>query len=414
MVSLSKAESTILFFLIVGSLTGTAVYISVEQLQLFRISLVVSAISAFYYLHFKDFKVDYRLKLIWLYFFISFIEAILISVFTENFNTNSFANYFFMNLFLSVLIYYASCDPHKFLKVIYFTSSAMFVIMLMVASWELTTGEHLPGSSIETKIGKSYIPTTFFCNHNDFLAMTTLMILFMLYYNKVQKNTSSGIIIIFAQINILLAFIAESKVNMIVSVVMLFIFMANKKNYKYMIFGLPVIFLGSFFYFEAKDIDIATILLGQKLESGDNSSIIRKELYKLAFSSVGENFGFGFGLNNSSYFYISQHDNLLMGIINPHNYLLEILINNGIFVFSFYIALNAFFAFIFLKNKQYLLAFYLMCYYIILMSSSSSIFLWYHYVFIISLVIFNIISTSSYEFKKTFVFQDSNCNNFKN
>ena len=121
---------------------------------------------------------------------------------------------------------------------------------------------------------------------------------------------------------------------------------------------------------------------------GDESTNIRKYLYFYAIYSITQNFGLGMGLNNSSLYFDTINDPRLGHIINPHSYLFEILINGGVFIFTLFFLINIFFLYSFLKNGYRLLIFAFVFYHLILFNSSSSIFLWYHYIFYVSLLTF--------------------------
>jgi hypothetical protein len=113
------------------------------------------------------------------------------------------------------------------------------------------------------------------------------------------------------------------------------------------------------------------------------STSVRLYLYKYALISPLSNFGLGFGIDYSAEYFRTINDANLHNIINPHSYILELLINSGVLVVLYYITINAILLVSNWSNKNYDLFVQIIIYNLLLFSSSSSTFLWPIYLFFI-------------------------------
>jgi teichuronic acid biosynthesis protein TuaE len=400
-IQFSLIEAIILILLIMGSITGAAIYIEIQQLQFFRISVIISLLWIFIYLLINKknifLKSDYII--LFAFFIISFVWMTFVSIFTLEFDLNSFVNYIILLIFLFELIFFASKNEHLFLKVIYYSSIIMFIVMLIIASWEFLTFQHLEVSAVnDWPQYVKYIPSTFFTNPNDFSAVLVLIVYYMFIYEKIVRNKLSFLLFLFIIINIAICFLTNSRISLLfIFVLIIFYFISNKNKIRIMLFifitviGLILLNHFNFTIFENLNNNETTIDINYLLEGltfGGESTNVRKYLYLYAIYSITQNFGLGMGLDNSSLYFNTINDPRLEHIVNPHSYLFEILINGGVFIFTLFFLINIFFLYSFLKNGYRLLIFAFVFYYLILFNSSSSIFLWYHYIFYVSLLTF--------------------------
>jgi teichuronic acid biosynthesis protein TuaE len=398
----SWIEAVILILLITGSITGAAIYIKVQQLQFFRISVIISLLWIFIYLliNKKNISLKSGYIILFAFFIISFVWMTFVSIFTLRLDFNSFVNYIILLIFLFELIFFASKNEHLFLKVIYYSSIIMFIVMLFIASWEFLTFQHLEVSTVnDWPQYAKYTPSTFFTNPNDFSTILVLIVYYMFIYEKIVRNKLSFLLFLFIIISIVINFLTNSRISLLsifALIVFYFIFIKNKIRTMLFIFTtvIVLILLLNYFNFTIFEnfintqtaIDVNHLLEG--LTFGGESTNIRKYLYLYSIYSITQNFGLGMGLNNSSLYFDTINDPRLGHIINPHSYLFEILINGGVFIFTLFFLINIFFLYSFLKNGYRLLIFAFVFYYLILFNSSSSIFLWYHYIFYVSLLTF--------------------------
>jgi len=388
-----------LFLLFVSVIVGGAVYIVIPQLQFFRVMLVLFLFITFLELSKNGIKLDFNSKLLLIWFSIYYFWTIYISL-PIKIDFNSYINFNIIYILVIVLILNMNYNTKKFLDTLYKALYFMFYVMLGVAIWEIVTHHHLKVATFFDHAPEyiQFQPSTFYTNPNDFMAMLTLLIIFLFGYKKTLKYKIGVYDYIMLLVTFVLSFITNSRIVMMVLALTFLIISFKKKNIKYLFF-IVVLLIGLFVYIMRLDNnDINYLLAG--LSFGGDSTSIREHLYIDALLSIQHNFGMGYGINNSSLYYQQLNDPNLEGIINPHNYLLEILINSGVYVTFLYLLLNLYFIYLFIKNNQFFLVYMIIIYEIVLISSSSSIFLWFQYVYYISILGLYSISTKKVIYAK--------------
>lgn len=384
--STKHLNSIALFMLIVGTITGSSIYFFIEQLQFFRMALLFLIVITI--IKFTKTKVSFSLPitLLILFYSIYFFWTTFVTLGNGMVRLNDYVNFFIIYLLVILLSIQLEMDREHFLKILYKTTLLMIFVIFIISIWEILTQHHLSVSTVNNYPAYlKFTPSSFFTNENDMMAVVTLMLLYIVGYYK-KYNKPLGFLVYFLFVfSLLLGFITEARLAMIFIVLTFFLLVANGKNILKIILvilfaiGLSIPLLNHF-----KPDTLERLVSG--LQLGGNSTGIRKYLYLDAIDSIELYKGVGVGINNSDKFYKTISDPRVEGIINPHNYLLEILINSGVIVFTLYILLNIYFFFLFLNLKKYFLIYMLFVYPVILMSSSSSIFIWYHYVFFLGLV----------------------------
>src|SRR5690606_13155269 len=109
----------------------------------------------------------------------------------------------------------------------------------------------------------------------------------------------------------------------------------------------------------------------------------RYYLFIGGLKSALHNYGTGFGVGGSHYYYthvFASSD--LFADTDPHNFFIELLINSGIVVAIGYVVLNILIVVkIVQQGADKLIIVQFLLYNVLLLSSSSSLFLWPHYIF---------------------------------
>lgn len=396
-ISIVKINAFILSLLIIGTITGPAVYIGDQEIQFFRLIMIVSVVAAIIMsLRYQIFLSEPSTVLLG-FFSIYFLWTALISIATSSVRVNDFFNFFIVYQLIIVIIVFMNYNYNSFMHILYKTSIGMAIVMFGIAVWEIITHNHLKGSfSNYNPEHIAFLPTTFFTNSNDMMAILTLIVLYVVGYSKVYRRPVTLAVYFVLLFSIMLSFITSARLAMLVLVSILLILFLQKINVKKvltigLIVAVGLLTLINFFGVE---------YIYNALTFGGHSTFIRSYLYLDAFDSIEIYRGIGAGINNSSEFYQQLSDKRLDGIINPHNYLLEILINSGVVIIFLYFLLNLYFSILFLKQKQYFLIFMLFIYQIILIASSNSLFLWFHYVYFISLIGLYMVSVNFNDNKK--------------
>jgi len=391
MMKIDIQSRRILGLLIIASIAGPAIYIGIQELQLFRIALLISTLFIIMIYSHKKLNVrDVNSIIVLAFFSFYFFWTISISIFLSNLNINDLFNFFILYLLILNIIFYINLNPKSFFDVLYKISILMFFIMFIIALWEIMTHNHLAVSTSNNVASYiEYMPTTFFTNPNDFAAILTMIILFSLYNNRIMQKNNVKLLLIMFIIAEFIAFITNSRLNILV-LSLTFILYFIKPKYFLHILIITIIILGISIpivdFIKTNDIfNIDYLIAG--LGFGGDSTSVRSTLYLDAILSIEKNFGLGHGINSSMLYFLNLNDPALHGAVNTHNYVLELLINSGVVVFFFFILLNIFLTYRFIVKKMYFNIYLLFMYYIILMSSSSSLFLWYHYIFFLGLII---------------------------
>jgi teichuronic acid biosynthesis protein TuaE len=395
MIKTSNLNNSILFLLVVGSITGSAIYLGIAQLQFFRIILFLSTLYTISLAYKKGIKIEILSKVLLSWFVFYFIWTFLVNLIGlgifdfDEIQITSYFNFIIIFMLVFNIVIYLNLNTFNFTKVVYKSLNVMFIVMIVIAFFEIFTKKHLSTATFFDNAPEyiAFQPATFYTNPNDFMAIFTLMLLFIIAYYKSIDKKYNFIIVIYFLIASIFAFITNARLAMlIIFFSAIFIFFTKKNIVKFSIVILIMIFGFSFFsnIFISDGIDIEYLING--LSFSGESSGSRISLYKWAIYSINTNYGLGFGIDNSMNYYQSISDPALKGIVNPHNYILELLINSGVIVVLSYILFNLIFLFLFLKRRLFFLSYLLVIYPIILMSSSSSLFLWFHYVYQIALI----------------------------
>jgi len=374
-------------FLIIACVIGPAFHIGIEQLQIFRIGIGILFVYVLALLKHAHIQFDLIDKLTFFFFFFYFVYTLAISIFSPyGIQLNSTINFTIIFVLVTILLLLLNYNSILFVESLKKAILFLFYIMVMVSLWEITTHHHLSVATFFENVPEyiQFQSSTFYTNPNDYMAMFTLMFIWFVGYEKIIRKKIGLFTYIFFLVVSLLSFIDNSRLVMIVLFMTAIITFVNKKNLpKLLLIGVLVVAI-AIYSIDWNSPDIKYLLEG--LTFGGSSTGIRETLYKWALLSIEQNYGLGFGIDNSSHYYQNIYDPNLGGIINPHNYLLEILINSGVLMVVLYIMLNMIYAYLFLKRKMYFLVYMLIVYQLILISSSSSIFLWFHYVYFIGVL----------------------------
>jgi len=251
----------------------------------------------------------------------------------------------FLVIFFSTYYFRAKKD----LQILYNLWLAVFGILILIGFWEHLTGYHLPVSGYfhETRTWIKFRPTGVFHNPNDYATFLALSIPFGIgiirYGNKKYLR-------IFGLCNILGAFYlivaSGSRANMIAvlfELIFIFMFLLNiKRKLKLVItVGFCIVFLFMFLpgplqeFFSQTTEELNSVV--SQTEQMTDSVGVRMNLVRNGLLFLYSTAGFGVGAGNSEYYMAHFAQYNTAGILNPHNWWLETLIDYGILVFVGYI-----------------------------------------------------------------------------
>lgn len=250
-------------------------------------------------------------------------------------------------LFLFFIVYYMS-DLGS-LKRIYWLLLIIYIALLLVAYWEITTGEHLFLSHYHSKFTqwKIPIPTTVFYNENDyatFLSLTLPMVVVGIRYASGFFIRFLGSLVLIAGIIVLITTASRAcYVAFALSMAFwnVFLIKHNKKTIAFTLLILLVagyILSGPLIENFLKQIMSLAALVSRKTQDIGGLHI-RLNLYLNALYISGLSFPLGVGAGNAEYYIYNYKIYPVFSLINLHNWWLEILVNYGIPVFTGYVFL---------------------------------------------------------------------------
>lgn len=257
--------------------------------------------------------------------------------------------FLFMGVSLIFFVAYYFRDLYDF-NLLYWLWFCAFCIMIILGFWEHLTGNHLPVSGYYGEIRERlmYRPTGVFRNPNDYATFLSLSIPFALClprYNKNRLLRLLGIGVVLTAFYLII--ITGSRANILavlLALVFLILFLAKLKQKVRIVFlvllTLAIILFAfpSFIqdFFSKIFTELGSIFVQAKLEYG--SVFVRMNIIRNALEFLYSTAGFGVGAGNAEYWMANYSRYDTLGILNPHNWWLEILINYGIFIFIGYIA----------------------------------------------------------------------------
>jgi len=382
----------LLFF---GTLFSSLIYIGHSAITPVRIG--VSAALLIFILQAKKNRYTYQfytlLLIIFSLFTYQFFIGTLVSLFTGTLeSTTNIIKFLFLFITLTTICLYGNIHK-KYLNTLYLTSNYFMLILIIVSYIEITTRNHFSFSAVyKMPPAFHFTPSAFYINQNDFLAIVTLLLTFNTLILVYAKNHNIRIIrkkdyylyISYLLYSFYLALITTSRTSLVALSFLFIIIISIQKRLVIIIAICLIIIGGLLFLFYFPDI-IDKVISYSEIVSyySGNSTNVRLSLYQdalLNFTIFGE------GANNSHLLYTKLATPESQGIINPHNYLLELLINNGVLYFTIYILFNIYLIYKSILLKKYFLGTVFILYHFILVGSSSSLFIWSQYIYYIGFI----------------------------
>ena len=238
---------------------------------------------------------------------------------------------------------------YRDLRRLYLTWLGIFCALVFLGFWEHLTGQHLRVSGYygEVRAQLAFRPTGVFDNPNDyasFLALSIPFALGVLRYARMRLVRLIGLASAFAALYLIV--VTGSRANLLavmLELAFLVVVLTNLRQKVKVAVGAAaglavVLFLlpGPIREFSS-EITEGLSSIGTQAELGTGSVAVRANLVRNGLAFLYSTAGFGVGAGNAEYWManFAQYDTA--GILNPHNWWLEILINYGLFVFVGYL-----------------------------------------------------------------------------
>lgn len=251
----------------------------------------------------------------------------------------------FSVIFFSTYYFRAKKD----LQILYNLWLTVFGILILVGFWEHLTGQHLPVSGYYNEM-RTYImfrPTGVFHNQNDYATFLTLSIPFsfgIVRYGRKKYIRFYGLCSALGAFYLIV--VTGSRASIItvlfeLTFILLFLLNLRQKMKLVIAVGICIVLLFMFLlvpvqgFFSQIGGELNSIV--SQTESRTGSIGVRINLARNGLLFLYSTVGFGVGAGNAEYYMVNFAKYYTAGILNLHNWWLEILINYGIIVFIGYV-----------------------------------------------------------------------------
>ncbi|MGG1572314.1 O-antigen ligase family protein [Fictibacillus sp. NRS-1165] len=236
-------------------------------------------------------------------------------------------------------------------KYVYWIWIVMFAVLTVIGLWNHVTHQHLAISRIN-KVAEYQkgIPTSVFVNENDFasfISVSFFLVLAFVHRTRSWLMKAAGAALMLLSLYVMI--FTSSRANFIaipLGLAFWFVFLTNKKAKRVLVvLGFIGLAAGIFMFKEKFAAAIGKVegMLHSLMSSGSQTEIasvdIRSNLIKNGLLFFEKSFGFGIGSGNSKYYLMHYAEFPTKGIINVHNWWIEILVNYGAVIFAGYVFL---------------------------------------------------------------------------
>lgn len=246
------------------------------------------------------------------------------------------------------LVYYMRDINH--LQYLYWIWISIFIVLIPIGLWELTTGNHLITSNLieEDRPWVAFAPTTVFGNQNDYAAFIVLSIPMtttaIRYYSNPYIRVAGVIVLITGLFLLIMTTSRSCYLALFTGVAFWFIFLLGSRK-KLKTLAIVAAFFAVVLLAFPTQIQETSLLVQDQVSSlsdvSDQSenlgAAVRPNLIKNALYFTAQSAGFGVGSGNAEYYMEHYKIYPTGGITNVHNWWAEILANYGIFIFAGYL-----------------------------------------------------------------------------
>jgi len=351
---ITSVQRFILFLTIITAFSGTLVFsfaLGPIHMFLYRflllilwILIIISILINHGRLSLSHIKVKLYMKFlaIWLgYAFISIVWAAD--------QIAAFKNIIFLFTGISIiffLVYYMRDINH--FQYLYWIWISIFIVLIPVGLWEITTGNHLSVSNLieEDRPWVTFAPTTVFGNQNDYAAFIVLAIPMIItairHYSKLYIRVVGVLVLLCGLFLLIMTTSRSCYLALFTGLAFWLLFFMRGKTKLKVISVVAAISIFLILFIPSTIYDSFT-LIGEEMSSlsrvynDEDAPDVRKNLIKNGLYFTAQSAGFGVGAGNVEY-YMEKYSIYPVGrTTNIHNWWAEILTNYGIFIFAGYI-----------------------------------------------------------------------------
>ncbi|HEY8511772.1 MAG TPA: O-antigen ligase family protein [Cyclobacteriaceae bacterium] len=371
------------YLLIIAAFLGPYAYLGWEKLHLIRILAPLLV----FVLIIQKVKVSQLAGFLIGFYTIYVLYTIVISCFHLDYiNPNDIFNLTILLFFVISVILLIQYDRDLFRTALVRLCWLFVLVSIPIFCFEVITHQHLPLSGMANPNRPDYsyyhLPTVFYTNANDFAFIYTLVVMFLL-----SREKRAWVVSVIVAGSLIVVYITESRLAFL-GLLSFLLFYFRLSLFKAVVTLSAAAVLLVLLVAFTDEFSPDRIL---NFDYSPGSSISRRlQLTKGGLESATYNYGMGFGVGSSHYYYsrfFSPHEPVIE--TDPHNFFLEVLINSGVVMALSYILISAFlFASMITQKANRLIVAQFVIYHLLLLSSSSSLFLWSHYVFFFTYVFF--------------------------
>lgn len=259
-------------------------------------------------------------------------------------------NIIFLSMGVSV-VFFSTYYFHKKkdFQILYNIWLYILGFLMVIGFWEHLTGHHLPVSEYYNEM-RTYImfrPTGIFRNPNNYATFLAISIPFAIGIVRYAHKKYIRLCGLCSALGVFyLVVVTGSRANIIavlfeLTFILLFLLNLRRKIKSVIAVGICIVLLFMFLpgpvkgFFSQIGVELNSIVSQAKLKTG--SIDIRINLVRNGLLFLYSTAGFGVGAGNYEYYMANFAQYSTAGILNPHNWWLEILINYGILIFIGYI-----------------------------------------------------------------------------
>ncbi|MCL6472820.1 MAG: O-antigen ligase family protein [Firmicutes bacterium] len=252
-----------------------------------------------------------------------------------------------LSLIFFLVLYFTKLED---LKRLYYLWLVTLVVTIGIGYWNIFTGKQLfehPEIPAAFRALYMHIPRATFFNQNDYATYLALSIPFVLAFIRFVGNKLGMvaglalIVLVFHQL--LLTNSRANYVAIIIGVVFWFIFLLRGKD-KLKVLAIAILLVLILFVASPGQMHRASILVQKQLTSifvnpdpVDDTLGVRERLIANCLIFLKQHYGFGVGAGNVEYHMakFAVYDN--EGVLDAHNWWVEVATNYGIFIFISYL-----------------------------------------------------------------------------
>lgn len=351
----------ILYFIVASAFIGAGLFsidISIMHLSLYRLSMFAVTLYLLLSNLFLDHRIMIRIKdrqsliirfyLFWLIYCIYSLAWVLDLALAIK------AIFFIGTGFLCIWIFSTFAKKERTFRGIFNTIVIMIIFHNLLAWFELITGkyffadlEKIDRRNLFAIDPSARVPVTIFSNQNDFATLMTcgVFITIIVFLNS-KKLWIKSISLLTIASSVILIYRSGSRANLVglmLGIAAIALIVLLKRVNKWVILGLGSIALTAIMLYPplgGRIIDAVQAKVLQYFGAGSmsvQSDTIRFNLIKNAFVFLFTSLGFGTGAGNIEYWMKQKAVYDVGGIINVHNWWMEILVAYGIVIFILYL-----------------------------------------------------------------------------